>query len=453
MWTSLVLSIAVVLTTVFYLRRIGVNFTLSSLLLGLMLVLHGPLYFYYTRVWGPKTKFFEKILSAAPYEDVIATLDLALALSFCCICVGMALSDSVFGVKYQQMRDAIEKWSLQTVRISRGFSERLQIIAAIGVLVIAFFIFVENSIPHVMTYFLSDASEVEKIAMRREYGGSSHYLLNLFNSNLFPFLAFCCFIALREQSIRLRSVALAFVAIVLFEKAATLSKAPLAIFILQLIVVEYLRRSLQVRLGAALSFIAICVVLFGAMTAVAVREVSGVGETLDFLFYRIFMIVNESLLEYFAAIPSVLPFSWGSQFSWLVNFLQSESSPPTYLLVGAVHRGVMGSTSTAMFIADAWADFSWAGVLIFSLLAGFFVRWLDIELIVKRGKTAATIAGLALGHYSVFIMLSTALQTGMVTGGLVLVVPLAVGMSCAFKWRPINQHPSDIGNAARLKQV
>lgn len=453
MWTSLVFSIAILLTTVFYLRRIGVNFTLSSLLLGLMLVLHGPLYLYYTRVWGPKTKFFEKILSAAPYEDVIATLDLALALSFCCVCVGIALSDRVFGINYRQMRDAVGNWSRQPVRVSTGFSERLEIIAAIGVVVLAFFVFVENNIPHVMTYFLSDAGEVEKIAMRREYGGSRFYLLNLFNSNLFPFIAFCCFIALRERSIRLRPVAFAFIAVVLFEKAATLSKAPLAIFILQLIVVEYLRRSLQVRFGMAISFIAICVVLFGAMTAIAVREVSGVGETLDFLFYRIFMIVNESLLEYFAAIPSVLPHSWGSQFSWLVNFLQSEPSPPTYLLVGAVHRGVMGSTSTAMFVADAWADFSWAGVLIFSVLAGFLVRWLDIELIVKRGKTAAAIAGLALGHYSVFIMLSTALQTGMVTGGLVLVVPLTVGMSCAFKWRPIDGRHGNIHNVARLEQV
>ncbi|MBB3659761.1 oligosaccharide repeat unit polymerase [Rhizobium sp. BK650] len=440
MWTSLVFSIAVALSAVFYFRRIGVNFTISSLLLGLMLVLHGPLYLYYTRVWGPKTAFFEKILSSAPEGQVIPALDLALALCFGCICAGMALSDGVFGISRSQMRAAISNWNLQNVRVSRGFSERLAVIAAIGVLVLTFFIVIENSIPHVIDYFRSEAGEMEKIAMRREFGGSRFYLLNLFNSNLLPFLAFSCFIALRERSIWLRPVASAFIVIVLFEKAATLSKAPLAIFILQLMVVEYLRRSLQVRLGAAVGFVVICVLLFGAMTAVAIREVSGITETLDFLFYRVFMIVNESLLEYFAAIPNVIPHSWGSQFSWLVNLLQSESSPPTYLLVGAVHRGVMGSTTTAMFIADAWADFSWAGVLIFSLFAGFFVRWLDTELIIKRGKTAATISGLTLGHYGVFVMLSTALQTAMVTGGLILVVPLTIAMSCAFKWQPINRY-------------
>ncbi|MBB3463074.1 O-antigen polymerase [Rhizobium sp. BK377] len=453
MWTSLVFSIAVILSAVFYFRRIGVNFTISSLLLGLTLVLHGPLYLYYTRVWGPQTAFFEKILSAATDGEVVPALDLALALSFCCICVGMALADGVFGIRRLQMQDAISNWNLQTVRVSKGFSDRLEVIAAIGVLVLAFFIVVEHSIPHVVAYFQSDAGEFEKIAMRREFGGSRFYLLNLFNSNLFPFLAFCCFVALRERSIWLRPLAWAFIAVVLFEKAATLSKAPLAIFILQLMVIEYLRRSLQLRLGAALIFIAVCVMLFGAMTAIAVREVSGVGETLDFLFYRVFMIVNESLLEYFAAIPSVLPHSWGRQFSWLANILQSDSTPPTYLLVGAVHRGVMGSTTTAMFIADAWADFSWVGVLVLSLFAGFFVRWLDVELIVKRGKTAATISGLALGHYGVFIMLSTALQTAMVTGGLILVVPLTMAMSCAIKWRPSIQDPPGTDNLTRLKKA
>jgi oligosaccharide repeat unit polymerase len=453
MWTSLVFSMAVFLAAGFYIRRIGINFTLSSLLLGLMLVLHGPLYLYYTRVWGPRTAFYEKILSAAPMGEIISALDLALALSFCCVCAGMVFSDRMYGINPSQVRDAINNWNLQAVRVSRGFSERLEIIAAIGVLVLGFFIIVEDSVPHVLTYFHTDASELEKIAMRREYGGSRFYLLNLFNSNLFPFLAFCCFIALRERAIRLRPIAWAFIAIVLFEKAATLSKAPLAIFVLQLMVIEYLRRLLKLRLDVALCFAAVCVLLFGAMTAVAIREVSGVSETLDFLFYRVFMIVNESLLEYFAAIPNVLPFSWGSRFSWLTSIFQAEPSPPTYLLVAAVHRGVMGSTTTAMFIADAWADFSWAGVFVFSFLAGLFVRCLDIELIVKRGKTAGTISGLALGHYGVFIMLSTSLQTAMVTGGLILVVPFTMAISSAFKWRQIDRSAPGLKHLGQVEQT
>lgn len=436
MSTSLVFAMAVTLAGAFYIWRVGINLTLSSVFLGLMLALHGPMYLYYTRIWGPETKFFETIMSAAPYTDAIAALDLSLAISFVCIIIGIAAADFAFGINHQQMHAALDSWRTQPVRIARGVAQRLKIISTIGLFVILAFIVVENNISKIIVYFISDASEVAKIAMRRESGGSRFYLFNLLVSNVFPFSAFCCFVAIRQRSMKLQAIAWAFIVAVMVAKASTLSKAPLAIFLLQLIVVEHLRKSLDLPLGMAIRFISFCVLLFGAMVLIAIRELHGISDVLDFLFYRVFMVANESLLEYYTAIPSVLPYSWGSKFSWLVGLLTSQSSQPTYLLVGAVHRGVEGSTSTAVFIADAWADFSWMGVVLFSLFAGFFVRLLDIELIMKRGKTVATIAGLALGHYGIFVMLSTALQTALMTGGLVLVVPLVVALSSSLKWVP-----------------
>ncbi|MBB2821413.1 UNVERIFIED_ORG: oligosaccharide repeat unit polymerase [Rhizobium esperanzae] len=436
MSTSLVFAMAVTWSVAFYIWRVGINLTLSSVFLGLMLALHGPMYLYYTRIWGIQTKFFEIILSSAPYTDAIGALDLSLALSFVCITIGIAGADFAFGVNHQQILAALHSWRTQPVRIASGVAQRLKIISTIGFFIILTFIIAENKIPQIIVYFISDASEVAKIAMRRESGGSRFYLFNLLVSNLFPFSAFCCFLALRQRSMKLPAIAWAFIVAVMVAKASTLSKAPLAIFVLQLIVVEHLRKSLDLPLGIAIKFISLCVLLFGAMVLVAIRELHGVGDALDFLFYRIFMIANESLLEYYAAIPSVLPYGWGSKFSWLVGSLIGQPSQPTYVLVGAVHRGMEGSTSTAMFIADAWADFSWVGVFLFSLFAGFFIRLLDIQLIVKRGKTVATIAGLALGHYGIFVMLSTALQTAMMTGGLFLIVPLVLALSSSLKWVP-----------------
>ncbi|ASR07805.1 oligosaccharide repeat unit polymerase [Rhizobium leguminosarum bv. viciae] len=436
MSTSLVFAMAVTLSVGFYIWKVGINLTLSSVFLGLMLTLHGPMYLYYTRVWGPQTKFFETIMSAAPYNDAIGALDLSLAISIVCITLGIGLADFAFGISHQQIQAALHSWRTRPVRISEGVAQRVELISIIGLLIILAVVVLENNIPKTIVYFISDASEVAKIAMRRESGGSRFYLFNLLVSNVLPFCAFCCFIAIRQRSMKLRAIAWAFIIAVMLAKASTLSKAPLAIFILQLLVVEHLRKSLDLPLGMAIRFILFGVLLFGAMVLIAIRELHGVGDALDFLFYRIFMIPNESLLEYYTAIPSVLPYGWGSKFSWLVGSLTGQPSQPTYLLVGAVHRGMEGSTSTAMFIADAWADFSWMGVLLFSLFAGFFIRLLDIQLIVKRGKTVATIAGLALGHYGIFVMLSTALQTAMMTGGLVLVVPLVLALSSAMKWVP-----------------
>jgi hypothetical protein len=75
-------------------------------------------------------------------------------------------------------------------------------------------------------------------------------------------------------------------------------------------------------------------------------------------------------------------------------------------------------------MGDAWAAFGWIGVVGAGLLAGMLLRWIDIQLIVRRGKNVGTLAGLALGHYGIFVSLSTALQTALLTGGLLLVLPL-----------------------------
>lgn len=458
MSTSLVFVAALMFSAGFYVWRVGINLTLSSVLLGLMLTLHGPAYLYYTRVWGsdyrptawqPRSPFFEKILSAAPYTDVIGTLDLALAISFASICLGVVAADFAFGIDGRRMRAGLRDWTSQPTRVTPGVANRLQFVAAISLFLLVTFAAVENKFSGLIMFYASDLGEFAKIALRREFGGSRFYILNLAVSSIFPFFAFCCYVALRERSMKPQSFAWLFVTALMLAKTATLSKAPPSIFILQLFVVEYMRRSLDLPMRTIVKFLVICIALFGAMTLIAIRELHGFDDTLGFLFYRIFMIPNESLLEYYAAIPSVIPHTWGTKFSWLVGLLSTQPTHPTYLLVGAAHRGVEGSTSTAMFIADAWADFSWFGVCVFSLFAGFFIRWLDVELIINRGKTAASIAGIALGHYGIFVMLSTALQTAMLTGGLILIAPLVIVLSSKLRWAPSNE--DNIGHEASVQ--
>ena len=108
---------------------------------------------------------------------------------------------------------------------------------------------------------------------------------------------------------------------------------------------------------------------------------------------------------------------------------QSEPRLPTYFLVGEVHRGVLGSTTTVMFMGDAWADFAWFGVAVSGFFMGALARAIDVALVVRRGKTVATIAGIALGQYGLFVAMSTSMQTAMLTGGMLLVVPLVAAMS------------------------
>jgi oligosaccharide repeat unit polymerase len=400
-------------------------------LLLFLLLFHGPAYLYYTRVYGPETDFYETILSAARGQPVLPTLDLALALAFVCVCLGILAADRSTRTTPSKWRLAIARWEASGIR--KDATSRANVVmasVAIAILLLVPFVFIDSQIGKVVEFFTaSDLSEWEKIALRREGGGSTFYLYNLALGNVVPFVAFGLLALAMSGERRLKAWTAAFFVLVLTGKAATLSKAPLAVFLLQAVVVWLLMRRLTIswRMTATLGLLAGGLFLF--MSWIANPSGDELLALLEFLFYRVFMVVNESLLEYFAAIPYVIDHSWGTQASWLAALFQTEPKLPTYWLVGEVHRGVIGSTTTVMFVGDAWADFAWAGVVVVSFLAGAVVRWIDVALIVRRGKTVATIAGLSLGHYGLFVAFSTSLQTALITGGLLFVVPLVALLS------------------------
>lgn len=417
--------LSVLIASAFYVRRVGLNLSGSSVLLGLLLLFHGPAYLFYTRQWGPETDFFERILGAASGADVISTLDVALALTFICVCAGIACADRLLQ-SGKHLEEAIRIWPAIRISASRVTVQRsVHLAFATLVVVLLPMMLIDNQVSNVWEFVTSDLGEFDKIALRREIGGSSYYLYNLLLSAVIPSIAFCL-VGVRAAGHRnVMPILVIFIAFVGLAKAATLSKAPLAIFVLQLVVVWVMCRSLKLHPRTLLKLVALSLVLFITAAVVANPDLDAASLVLSFLFYRIFMIVNESLLEYFAAIPHVIPHSWGGQVSWLAGLFQQEPSLPTYWLVGEVHRGAIGSTTTVMFMGDAWADFAWVGVVLVSLAIGFFIRFLDIHLIVKRGKTVASITGLAIVHFGVYTSLNTSLQTSLVTGGLLFAAPIA----------------------------
>jgi hypothetical protein len=78
-----------------------------------------------------------------------------------------------------------------------------------------------------------------------------------------------------------------------------------------------------------------------------------------------------------------------------------------------------------LFIADAWADFSYAGVIVYSIIAGAICRILDIVFLI-RGKSVVGVAVLGATLVGVLTLLTTALNIALITGGLLL-APLLAG--------------------------
>jgi hypothetical protein len=283
--------------------------------------------------------------------------------------------------------------------------------------------------------------------MRHEMGGSRTYAFNLMLSNLLPFVAFSLWTWWREggqSGVRWLATA-AVIILVITGKLATLSKAPVAVFLLQLLVLDIARRSLQVSARQLAMLAGSGVALFSVMIFAANSDLGGVSQSLLFLFYRVFMIPNESLLEYFAAFPLQLPHTLGHDIRWLAALLGADALQSSYFRVAELHRGIPGSATTAMFMADAWAAFSWTGVLVVSIVFGFLLRWIDIWLIARRDRSCITIAGLGLGHYGIFIALQTAFQTALLTGGLLMIVPATALLEWRWPWRA-SSHSTNAGS-------
>ncbi len=212
-------------------------------------------------------------------------------------------------------------------------------------------------------------------------------------------------------------------------KMATLSKGPVAIFVLQLVIARILLK----RQKWSLRNVTVILLTIGiglALATAAMNPDLEWDEIFEFLIFRAFLIGNEGLVEYFAAIPDVIPHSWGRQIGIVASILglfgEATEIIPTYFQVGAIARGSYGSTTTVMFIGDAWADFAIWGVVIFPILAGIIIKSIDLYA-MRNGKTDEAIALLVAGYFGIYIALSTSLQTALLTGGL-LVVPMLSGI-------------------------
>src|SRR5882757_9971580 len=123
-WSGWLTICAIVLGGIFLIRYLGVNLSLSSVLVGLLLLFHGPAYLYYSRVWGPNTEFYYHILAAAPGQPVIRNLDLAVACLFVFVPLGIRFADLWWRESGASVRDAIANWNSSgntesTIEVSR----------------------------------------------------------------------------------------------------------------------------------------------------------------------------------------------------------------------------------------------------------------------------------------------------------------------------------------------
>lgn len=394
--------------------------SVSTMLLTLLMVIHGIPMLIYQHLTGPDTLIYEAALSAVDREAILAKGLLAIGTMFFCVILGNSLANRAFRGWYRlgQLAQADDREGTPVARniYQPTVYTRLAILT-VGLWMLALMLL--NGVPgKVVEYLSTEGLEIDKILLRREKGGIDNYFYNVVLFSIAPFLCAVALSFATRQYARVadKAIAVAMVGIVLLGKFGMLSKSPPVIFLLQLLLLWFLATGRRIDLRSTLLAVVAVAILFGLMAHAVVPELD-FGAILAFLYYRVFDIPNEGLIEFLAAYPEQIPHGWGS--SLLAIFADVPAKPASYFAVAALTRddSLYASSSNSVFIADAWAEYAWPGVVFTATLAGFWTRAIDLYAF-RHGRTDEAVCIVAGCAFGIFTMLSTAFPTALISGGL-----------------------------------
>jgi hypothetical protein len=316
-------------------------------------------------------------------------------------------------------------------------------------LLMAFFSITENHVATIWNFLSINADDEYNIArnmFRVRFAGSPDYSYRLVLGAIAPMFVIWGLLAggLSRSWPLLLATSLLLIA-TLIGKTETLSKAPPAFFLIQLMVAGLLAFSNRVTWRSALGGACVVAIVLYAVTRLIMTLPQGIAG-LEFVYFRAFEIPSQALLENFATFPFMHPHMWGTNVR-PVAILMGLPHIPAYSIVAYTWYGTRDITNPALFIADAWADFSYAGVIVFSLLAGAICRSIDAIFLV-HGKTVLGVAVLGATFIGVFTLLVTALNTALLSGGLLLAPVLAGLLVTATRYFGQRHPTSSAENAA-----
>lgn len=368
---------------------------------------------------------FGNLVYFADADTVLAirnVVTVCLILMWIGLVVGIELARASMPALAGQSQRVVRAWSTLPLA-DRARTD--QLLAGLGVLVALFILamFFGMGKPGQILSFLAFQSAKEKIKLRLEFGGQGGYVYQTLIASVAPFL---CFLLLAKAAARKQRYLLAvgvLVGVAVFVgKLGTFQKIPWLVFLLQLLVVYQASRRLEFGLGRGLVFLAL--LLAGAIGAavIALPELES-GRIFEWLAYRFFEVNDEVVYQTFYVYPEHLPHTWGMNIGLIHSVFGSGELTSAHTQV-ANFFGAEGATFDAFFIADAWVDFSYAGVMAMSVLVGFAVKAVDM-FVMSSGKTPLAVALLGSGMYGLFQLQVTSAFTAFLSGGLIF-IPLMV---------------------------
>jgi hypothetical protein len=428
-------AIAMCIAVLYLFFRLRLFLTTTTMLVGSLLLIYGPAYLSFMLSSGefafltrqlsgiattPNSMFRLMKGKIADFDAVVIAMNFSIALMYVSVIAGIEIVDRLIQQRIASLRSALRGWGSQPLKDDEGGGKILLGMIS-GLALFMFFVsFKENHIATINEFLFSTP---DRVHYRVHHGGSPNYLYRVVLTAIAPMFVIWGLLAgwLNRSWPLLLSAALLFFA-VFIGKSETLSKAPPAFFLIQLMVAFSLAFTNKITLRSTLIGACVVAALFYAVMRLVVITPEGIG-TLEAVYSRVFETESQSLLENFATFPFMHPFMWGTNIR-PVSMLLGLHYIPGFSIAAYTWYGTYDITSPSLFIADAWTDFSYAGVIVYSVIAGAVCRSIDASFLVQ-GKTVVGVAVLGATFLGIFTLLTTALNIAFFSGGLLLAPVLA----------------------------
>ena len=301
--TYIVAALSMYCAAIYVVYRMGLYVTSSSILFAFLLVVHGPAYLVYMLFRGPQSIIYRHIARADDFDLIVMSLNLSIALLFIGIIAGTEAINYVAPSAVRQNEQAVFAWNEQGLKAGRSYPACVMLAIILSVIFMLFVSLDEHHLSVLVGYLAVSGNEFDKIAYRQEFGGSQDYLYRILLGSIGPMLIIWGALSgwRRRWSSLLVAVTFLF-CLTLIGKLETLSKGPIALFLIQLALVLYLVSNNRLTWKVALGSLIGSVLVFVPIIRIAVPEID-YWEALDFLYYRAFDISNEALLDSSAHFP------------------------------------------------------------------------------------------------------------------------------------------------------
>jgi ABC-type multidrug transport system fused ATPase/permease subunit len=430
-------SFAMLAAALYLLLRLRLFVSTATMLVASLLLIYGPAALSFTLSGGQYAFLIRPLLGKADIPSsmfpmmsgkvgdlgpVIIAINFSLALMFAGVIAGIESVNRLLPRRAAATDAALTGWNKRELADEPGVHRLLIAIIVVVALVMLWFSIRENHIGTIQ-HFFSMTNNYERNTFRAHDGGSPNYLYRVILTAIAPmFLIWGLLAGLKNRSAPLLLAAgLLFVA-TMIGKIETLSKAPPAFLLIQIAMAVFLVYANRISWKTVVGGFVVVALVFYVVTRLVIVFPPTVSP-IEAVYSRVFEVENETLVENFAVFPHLHPFMWGGNIRPLA-FLMGKPYEPSFSLVAYIWYGDHDVTSPTLFIADAWADFAYAGVFLYSVIAGVVCRGIDLAFLA-RGKSVVAIAVLSASLMGILSLLTTALNIALFSGGLLLAPILA----------------------------